>query len=132
MTREFDVVLVGGCGHVGLPLGVALSSKKLRVALYDISSESVAAVNSGRAPFFEPGLDPMLREVLSESLIVATEDPTVVSRSSSVIVIIGTPVDEHQNPESHKVLDAVQDLVGRMTNDQHLMQYHISGYNGFN
>jgi UDP-N-acetyl-D-mannosaminuronic acid dehydrogenase len=121
VTREFDVVLVGGCGHVGLPLGVALASKKLRVALYDISSESVAAVNSGRAPFFEPGLDLMLREVLSESLIVATEDPTVVSRASSVIVIIGTPVDEHQNPEPHKVLDAVQDLVGRMTNDQHLI-----------
>ena len=40
---EFDVVVVGGCGHVGLPLGIALAGADLQVRAYDISQPAVAS-----------------------------------------------------------------------------------------
>jgi UDP-N-acetyl-D-mannosaminuronic acid dehydrogenase len=52
---DHDAVVVGGCGRVGLPLAVALADRGARVAIYDIGQASVAAVNSGPPPFFEPG-----------------------------------------------------------------------------
>ena len=50
MTWERDVVIVGGCGHVGLPLGLAFAERGLTVDLYDIDDEAVDAVNAGILP----------------------------------------------------------------------------------
>ena len=50
-----DVVVIGGGGHVGLPLAVALAARGATVAIYDISAQAVDTVNAGRLPFAEPG-----------------------------------------------------------------------------
>ena len=42
-----DVVVVGGCGHVGLPLAIILASKSLKVVAFDTNIQVVAKVNSG-------------------------------------------------------------------------------------
>jgi UDP-N-acetyl-D-mannosaminuronic acid dehydrogenase len=99
---EFDVCVVGGCGHVGLPLAVAFAHRGLRVAIHDINRSAVETVRAGRMPFMEEGAEPVLREVVNRNLIV-DDDPTLISRSRSVIVIIGTPVDEHLNPTFHTI-----------------------------
>ncbi len=69
------ITIVGGCGHVGLPLGIVLASKAgLQVDLLDIDSAKVDLVNSGVMPFMERGADELLREVAGKSLR-ATLDP---------------------------------------------------------
>src|ERR1700759_410392 len=55
---ERDVVVVGGCGHVGLPLAVAFADRGLRVGIYDVSQGAVDAVNAGGLPFDEPAAGP--------------------------------------------------------------------------
>ena len=50
-----DVVIIGGCGRVGLPFGVALASRGLSVRLYDLNAAAVATVNQGRMPFSRGG-----------------------------------------------------------------------------
>ena len=40
-----DVVVIGGCGHVGLPLAIAFASRGARVGIFDISEASVELVN---------------------------------------------------------------------------------------
>ncbi len=99
---EFDVCVVGGCGHVGLPLAIALAHRGLRVAIDDIDTKAVETVRSGRMPFMEDKAEPMLAEVINRNLTV-DDDPTLVSKSRIVIVTIGTPVDEHLNPTFHKI-----------------------------
>ncbi len=99
---EFDVCVVGGCGHVGLPLAMVLAHGGLRVAIDDIDTSAVETVRSGRTPFMEEKAEPMLAEVINRNLIV-DNDPTLISRSRIVVAIIGTPVDEHLNPTFHKI-----------------------------
>ena len=36
---NYDVCIVGGLGHVGLPLGILFASKGLKVSLYDINNK---------------------------------------------------------------------------------------------
>jgi UDP-N-acetyl-D-mannosaminuronic acid dehydrogenase len=106
MVFRRDVVIVGGCGHVGLPLGLAFADRGLRVALFDINDEAVKHVTRGLMPFAEDGADQVLRRVAGSQLM-ATTDPGVVSTAENVVVVIGTPVDEHLNPDPNAVSHAV-------------------------
>ncbi len=98
-----DVVVVGGCGHVGLPLAIALADRGASVLVYDISDAAVKRVNDARLPFDEPGAGPMLRRVVDDGRLRATTDPAVVARAEHVVVVIGTPVDEHLNPDPQAI-----------------------------
>lgn len=103
-----DVVIIGGCGRVGLPLGVAFASRGLSVTLYDINDRAVQTVNEGRLPFTEEGAAEPLAEAVREGRLVATTDPTSVSAAEHIVVVVGTPVDEHLNPNLAAVPNAIE------------------------
>ena len=108
------VVIVGGCGHVGLPLGIVLASKGQHdVALLDIDDAKVSAINSGRMPFLETGAPAMLREVIGKKLR-ATLDPGCLRQADVVITVIGTPVDAHLNPTVNDLYRTVDRLCTQM------------------
>ena len=124
----WDIAIVGGCGHVGLPLGIAFASRGASVVLLDHAEEQVALVNSGKLPFMESGANEPLARLIGDRLI-ASSDTSVVANSKAVIVVIGTPVDEHQNPEPHKVIDAIEALVPYLR-DNHLLVLRSTIYPG--
>src|SRR6266536_174659 len=103
-----DVVVIGGCGRVGLPLGVALAARGLSVSLYDINAAAVATVNSGVLPFAEEGAAAPLAEALAAGRLKATVEPSVVASAEHLIVVVGTPVDEHLNPNLAAVPAAIE------------------------
>jgi UDP-N-acetyl-D-mannosaminuronic acid dehydrogenase len=103
-----DVVIIGGCGRVGLPLGVALASRGLSVVLYDINAAAVATVNRGVLPFAEEGADEPLTAAVADGRLRATTEPSVVATAENLVVIVGTPVDEHLNPNLAAVPAAIE------------------------
>ena len=100
---EHDVVVVGGGGHVGLPLAIALASRGADVVIYDLSAKTVDLVNAGVVPFLEPDAEPMLAAALAAGRIRATTDASVVGSAENIVVVIGTPVDEHLNPDPNAI-----------------------------
>ncbi len=104
-----DLVIVGGCGHVGLPLGLAFADRGLAVTLFDTNADAVEKLTRGEMPFHEQGADEVLSRV-NGSRLTATIDPAVVSESEHIVVVIGTPVDEHLNPDPSSVSRAVSEL----------------------
>lgn len=107
---ELDVVVVGGCGHVGLPLALAFADRGLRVCAYDIDRRAVEAVGAGQMPFREEGAGEVLRRVLSGGSFATTCDASVIARSEVIVVVVGTPVDEHLNPDPHVVPAVLEEL----------------------
>jgi UDP-N-acetyl-D-mannosaminuronic acid dehydrogenase len=107
---EHDVVVVGGAGHVGLPLAVAFASRGLRVCIFDVNQSAVETVNGGGLPFREDGAIELLHEALRSGTLSATSDPCVISRGECVVVVVGTPVDEHLNPDADAVPRALQNV----------------------
>ena len=59
----FDLVIVGGLGHVGLPMGLVFAEQGLRVALYDTDARKAALVRQGTMPFLEHGAQPHERHL---------------------------------------------------------------------
>jgi UDP-N-acetyl-D-mannosaminuronic acid dehydrogenase len=105
---SFDAVVLGGGGHVGLPLAIMLSSRGVNTAIYDISKSAVDGINSGNMPFWEPGAEKLLQESLQAKTLIATTDPSVTGETNSLIVVIGTPVDEHLNPDPQAITLALE------------------------
>jgi UDP-N-acetyl-D-mannosaminuronic acid dehydrogenase len=103
-----DAVIIGGCGRVGLPLGIALASRGLRVVLHDINAAAVDLVNSGTLPFDEDGAAEPLVEAVRAGRLVASTDPASVAGAEHVVVIVGTPVDAHLNPDLAAVPRALE------------------------
>lgn len=118
---EQDVVVIGGCGHVGLPLAIMFASKSLKVVAFDTNTQVVATVNSGIMPFDEPGADDVLNQVLVAKSFSASSDRQFVSLAEHVVVVIGTPVDEHLNPDPEAVPNVVMSLLDVLKDGQHLV-----------
>jgi UDP-N-acetyl-D-mannosaminuronic acid dehydrogenase len=98
VRRRLDVCLVGGCGHVGLPLALSLASAGLLVGVYDVDQAKVELVQSGTMPFVEEGADQLLLEVLGTGRLEFSPSPEILQRTDTVILIVGTPIDEFLNP----------------------------------
>jgi UDP-N-acetyl-D-mannosaminuronic acid dehydrogenase len=117
MDFRFDVCVVGGCGHVGLPLALTFAQRGLKVGVHDVDDRAVATVRAGRMPFLERGAEPILRQVIGRTLHVAN-DPELVAQARHVVVIVGTPVDEHLNPTFHRMRRFFRDLLPLLRDGQ--------------
>jgi UDP-N-acetyl-D-mannosaminuronic acid dehydrogenase len=103
-----DVVIVGGCGHVGLPLALSLADSGYRVGIDDIDAAKIERVKAGEIPFKEAGASELLARLLPTGRLEFGSDPSMVRRTKTVILVIGTPIDEFMNP-SVTVFDRVVD-----------------------
>lgn len=102
-----------------MPLGLAFADRGLRVALYDLNEAAVKTVNAGQMPFQEDGADDVLARVGDR--LTATSDPSVISAAEYLVVVIGTPVDEHLDPRPTAVPDAIAALKDHLRDGQLLV-----------
>jgi UDP-N-acetyl-D-mannosaminuronic acid dehydrogenase len=72
---ERDVTVLGGCGHVGLPLGLALADSGVKVALFDTNLAAVDRVRSGKMPHRETGAPEVLSRTLADGTLTVSGDP---------------------------------------------------------
>lgn len=117
---KYEVCIIGGLGHVGLPLGIAFAAKRMNVVLYDINEAATTLVRRGVVPFIEEGAETALARVINETLHVST-DPSVISEAKYIIITIGTPVDEHLNPNLKQFTGCIADMKPYLRDGQHVV-----------
>lgn len=113
MAKNYKLVIVGGCGHVGLPLGIVFADCGIDVVLLDVDEGKIETVNGGSMPFIEKSADDLLRKVIGKTLI-ATAKTECLRDADAAIAVIGTPVDEHLNPtvtDLYRCLDSTIELL---------------------
>src|SRR5512140_22345 len=93
---SMKVAVIGGCGHVGLPLSLAFAPHH-RTLIYDIDVKAVELVRKGQMPFMDRGAEEALGTALASGLEVTTA-PEELKECDVLVLVIGTPVDEHLNP----------------------------------
>ncbi len=85
-------VTLFGLGYVGTVTATCLAARGHRVVGVDTDSGKVAAVDSGRPPVIEPGLDELLARVVGSGALRATESVRDGLQSSDLsLVCVGTP-----------------------------------------
>jgi UDP-N-acetyl-D-mannosaminuronic acid dehydrogenase len=118
---RYDLCVVGGAGHIGLPFALVFAHKKLNVAIYDINQQALDMIGKGQVPFMEEGAEELLSEVLSSECLTLSSDPTVVGQARNIVVTIGTPVDEFLNPDFRGIRNTLQQLHPYLQDDQLLI-----------
>lgn len=121
-SKAFDICIIGGGGHVGLPLGISFALAGLRTVLLDINTKAVASINKGEFPFKEENGDVLLRQALKSKRLTAVTGPaSVISKSDVVALVIGTPVDEYLNPQFGSLERVIEKYIPHFRNGQTLM-----------
>ena len=126
---ELDLVVVGGCGHVGLPLALAFASSGARVGVYDVDIEKMEQVRAGQMPFTEREAPELLASVLPTGRLQFSDSPEMLRRTNNVVLVIGTPIDEFMNP-SVRIFERVVDGLGPTLRDDALVILRSTVYPG--
>ena len=112
VTFDRDVCVIGGGGHVGLPLALICADSGLRTVVYDIDEAKVRGIRSGRMPFREEGATEVLARALQSGRLEVESTPALIASCRVLVLVIGTPVDEHLNPSFtglQRALDACRE-----------------------
>lgn len=93
----------------------------MRVAIFDISAPAVSSILEGKIPFDEPGAEPVLQQALASGRLLATTDAAVLKDAATVVVVVGTPIDKHLNPEALDVPREIAKFAGNLRDGQLLI-----------
>ncbi len=121
METKYDLCIIGGAGHVGLPLGVVFANAGVRTVLLDINKDALQKIQSGKFPFTERGGDEALRSALDKKALFTTSSPEVISDSKYIVVVVGTPIDEYLNPYFGSITKLLDDHVNYFRDGQVLI-----------
>jgi UDP-N-acetyl-D-mannosaminuronic acid dehydrogenase len=126
---DLDVVVLGGGGHVGLPLSLAFAQAGLRVGIYDTNQGTLDRIAAGEMPFLETGADDLLREILPTGRLEFGTRGEMIARTNCLVVVIGTPVDEFLGP-SMTIFEKAVDQIAPHLRDGALVALRSTVYPG--
>eukprot|EP00929_Paragymnodinium_shiwhaense_P011728 TRINITY_DN11793_c0_g1_i1.p1 TRINITY_DN11793_c0_g1~~TRINITY_DN11793_c0_g1_i1.p1 ORF type:complete len:887 (-),score=185.01 TRINITY_DN11793_c0_g1_i1:215-2875(-) len=117
------IAVVGGAGRAGLPLALVLAERGHRVTIVDTSSTKLETLRSGIFPFEDTRGPALLARCWAEfpERLALTSEHAVARECDVVVITIGTPVDEHLNPQWRVVLSCIEDLRPFLRSGQTLM-----------
>jgi UDP-N-acetyl-D-mannosaminuronic acid dehydrogenase len=116
--RDYDICIIGGAGHVGLPLALVFARAGQRVLIFDVNRAAMATIASGTMPFIEYGAEPLLASALREDRLHFSSEPHDIARAATVVVAVGTPVDEYLNPKLRALLDLFKNIRSHLDQEQ--------------
>ncbi len=104
-------VTVIGTGFVGVVTAAVLSSFENTVYGLDIDPAKVKSLSTGKVPFFEPGLEDLLKQELDAGRLHFTVDyAEAISQADVILIAVGTPSAPDGNADLTYVKKAAESL----------------------
>jgi UDP-N-acetyl-D-mannosaminuronic acid dehydrogenase len=116
-----DVCVIGGGGHVGLPLALTFADSGFRTVVYDTNAATVARIRRGEMPFAEEGAPELLQKCLAGGLLEVSETPERMPECRFLVLVIGTPVDQHLTPSFSGMRRAIEACASYLRDGQVLI-----------
>jgi len=85
-------VSIFGLGYVGCVSAASLAAEGHEIVGVDVNPEKVGAINEGRSPIVEPGLEELLKRGVAQKRLRATTDTSeAVYATDLSLICVGTP-----------------------------------------
>jgi len=107
MTGTVSVV---GIGRVGLPLCLILAESGYKVYGIDVRQDYIAKIKKAEMPFVEDKAQELLEKHVNKNFFPTTE-MAKTKEADYIVLTLGTPVDEHLNPEYKQIEAVMQSIV---------------------
>jgi GDP-mannose 6-dehydrogenase len=103
-------VAVLGLGYVGCVTAACLASLGHRVLGVDPDERKIKAIEEGRAPFYEPGLEDLVRENVHAHRLSVSTSPDSLIAADIAMVCVGTPSEKNGNLGLHQLRRVVGEI----------------------
>jgi UDPglucose 6-dehydrogenase len=114
-------ISIFGSGYVGLVQAAIFADVGHQVLCMDVDEERIKRLQRAEVPFYEPGLESLLRSGQESGLLSFTSDTQrAVSESEALFICVGTPSAEDGSADLSFVLQVAAD-VGRYMNERKLV-----------
>ena len=108
-------IAVVGTGYVGLVAGACLAESGSDVVCVDRDEAKVRSLRRGKVPFYEPGLEELVKRNRHERRLTFTSTlPKAVRDSSIIFIAVGTPPNEDGSADVQQVLGVARDVAKAM------------------
>ena len=104
-------VTIVGTGYVGLVTGACFSVMGNKVSCVDLDVKKVEALNQGKVPIYEPGLEKIVLEKVNKNLFFTTDIGDSLNESDVCFIAVGTPMGEDGSADM-KYVEAVARTIG--------------------
>ena len=115
---KYDLAIVGGCGHVGLPLGISFANEGLKVVGIDIDEDRLSKVMRKELPFMEKGAKELLNKVVDNKSFFVTKQIGYVKDAKYIVITTGTPVDSDHTPDLSQIENVINDIMPLLREEQ--------------
>lgn len=99
-------ISVIGCGYLGAVHAACMAKLGHDVVGIDVDARKIEELSAARAPFYEPGLEDLLREVQETGRLSFTTDPAAAAGSCVHFICVGTPQKKGENAADLTFVDA--------------------------
>jgi UDPglucose 6-dehydrogenase len=108
-------ISVVGTGYVGLVVGACLAENGHEVICVDKDEAKVRALQKGKIPIYEPGLEELVkRNRVEKRLAFTTQLPRAVRQTQIIFIAVGTPEAEDGSADLQHVLGVARDVARAM------------------
>jgi UDPglucose 6-dehydrogenase len=104
-------VSVIGTGYLGATHAACMSSLGFEVIGVDVDVAKIALLTAGRVPFYEPGLEDLLRQEIASGRLTFSTDFKAIADADVHFICVGTPQREDSLAADLKFVDAALDAV---------------------
>ncbi|GAB2552471.1 UDP-glucose/GDP-mannose dehydrogenase family protein [Leucobacter ruminantium] len=105
-----------GCGYLGAVHAAAMADLGHDVVGIDVDAGKVALLSEGRTPFYEPGLDELLRSGLASGRLRFSTDIGEAAGAEVHFIAVGTPQSANDNSADMSYVDsAVEALIPHLS-----------------
>lgn len=99
-------ISVIGCGYLGAVHAACMAKLGHEVVGIDVDDRKIFELSAARAPFYEPGLKELLREVQETGRLTFTTDMSAAEGSAVHFICVGTPQKKGENAADMTYVDA--------------------------
>jgi UDPglucose 6-dehydrogenase len=108
-TKQVRIAVIG-MGHVGLPTALGFASMGWRVLGVDSSESLVSMIQAGRVPFYEPGMDELLKQQLGKNFFPLADMDQAIREATILFLCVGTPQKENGQADLSQVEAAARTI----------------------
>lgn len=114
-TGDPTQIAVLGLGYVGCVTAACFASLGHRVMGIDRDQHKVDNVLAGRAPFYEPGLEELVRENVARGRLSAATSADGIADAAVVMVCVGTPSEKNGNLGLSQLRRAMEEIAAQIS-----------------
>mgnify|MGYP001158408235 FL=1 len=119
--KNSQIAIIGGSGHVGMPLALKFASKGFKVVAIDINNVNNDLLNRGILPYNEIGAKKLLSKSLKKKKLFFTNNFSEISNSKYIFITVGTPITSKNKPNMKFVFNVINKMKNHLSNHQSII-----------